>query len=137
MKLNICFSTAVQIKHSVTVAAPPPFLSDSVLQSEPQVCVSLRVEGEGVHIKPPPATPQPETCRAPQRRPAHQTVGSKVDGKGHPVMLSLSLFSPLWLYLLHVEPHAQHLKLKFCSFGSRYASTGALHLQRTAFSYTL
>lgn len=28
------------------------------------------------------------------------------------------------LYLLHVEPHVQYLKMKFCSFGSRYAGTG-------------
>lgn len=27
-------------------------------------------------------------------------------------------------YLLHVEPHVQYLKIKFCSFGSRYAGTG-------------
>lgn len=27
-------------------------------------------------------------------------------------------------YLLHVEPHVQYLKMKFCSFGSRYAGTG-------------
>lgn len=47
--------------------------------------------------------------------------------------LSLSFISGssdrlLWpfscLYLLHVEPHVQYLKMKFCSFGSRYAGMG-------------
>lgn len=33
-------------------------------------------------------------------------------------------------YLLHVEPHAQYLKMKFCSFGSRYAGTGS-QLEKT------
>lgn len=31
---------------------------------------------------------------------------------------------PVCPYLLHVEPHVQYLKMKFCSFGSRYAGTG-------------
>ena len=35
---------------------------------------------------------------------------------------SVTFFSRL--YLLHVEPHVQYLKVKFCSFGSRYAGTG-------------
>ena len=37
---------------------------------------------------------------------------------------------PLCPYLLHVEPHVQYLKMKFCSFGSRYAGTGG-QLEKT------
>ncbi|CAB1449282.1 unnamed protein product [Pleuronectes platessa] len=38
-----------------------------------------------------------------------------------PRLTLCDFFSPC-LYLLHVEPHVQYLKMEFCSFGSRYAA---------------
>lgn len=51
---------------------------------------------------------------------AHTTSFLSLDHR-HTVIVVVTFSCP---YLLHVEPHVQYLKMKFCSFGSRYAGTG-------------